>query len=358
MAPSLHMLCSLVLVFFLAIQAKSNITLITNGTLPARPSSCSHVRIRREWRTLSPLQKISFIHSVQCLQTRPAMNPSHPAVVTIWDELQYIHVRFAHSTHIVGQFLPWHRQYVKTFENLLRESCLYLGPLPYWNQAIDADSPLSISASPVFHSKFGFGGDGVPGTYTFPVDPYANNSELSSRFIPELYKGCVVDGPFATTVLRIGPGYLNTNHCITRGINDVFRPLVNSASVAAVLTQPTFEEFRRQLDGTPIGFPAPLNPKVHDGGHGLIGGEMTNYYSSSGDPLFFLHHGNMDRLWWLWQKANPARLGEIAGPVDVRDINGLQVTLSTVLDFGTLTPRIPIRNVMNTENEPLCYTYI
>lgn len=30
--------------------------------------------------------------------------------------------------------------------------------------------------------------------------------------------------------------------------------------------------------------------------------------------MFFLHHANLDRLWWLWQSVNPSvRLYEMGG---------------------------------------------
>lgn len=41
---------------------------------------------------------------------------------------------------------------------------------------------------------------------------------------------------------------------------------------------------------------------------------MSDVSASPGDPLFYLHHANIDRLWWLWQAADlPARLEEMGG---------------------------------------------
>jgi len=41
---------------------------------------------------------------------------------------------------------------------------------------------------------------------------------------------------------------------------------------------------------------------------------MVNTKLSPGDPIFFLHHAWLDRLWWTWQSQDPAnRLNEIGG---------------------------------------------
>ncbi|TFK23843.1 Di-copper centre-containing protein [Coprinopsis marcescibilis] len=359
MQSSFRVLFSVVLAAFLVVLQTEASPTSSNSTLEARQGAggCSHIRVRKEWRTLSALQKLDYIRAVKCLQTRRAKSRDHPSVVTLWDEFQYSHVVSAHEAHI-GQFLPWHRNYLRIYEQTLRESCLYFGPLPYWNQAIDADNAaVPIINSPVFHPILGFGGDGAPGTYTLPTDPHPTDPVLSSRIIPELYKGCVVDGPFANTVLHVGPGYLSTNHCVARGINEDLRPFVTTAAVNVVLAQPTFETFRNELDGTTV-FPLPPNSKPHDAGHALIGGHMTNFYTSPGEPLFYLHHGNVDRIWWLWQKADLAnRLTDISGPVNVNDLTGPQVNLSTMLNYSSLTPSVPIGDMMNTEAAPLCYIY-
>lgn len=42
--------------------------------------------------------------------------------------------------------------------------------------------------------------------------------------------------------------------------------------------------------------------------------QIADQSASPGDPLFFLHHTNLDRLWWQWQSADlPARLEQMGG---------------------------------------------
>lgn len=187
-----------------------------------------------------------------------------------------------------------------------------------------------------------------------------------------------MDGPFASYNLSVGPGTTATNHCLTRSFNIWAPPFVNSSQVANTTRQPTFELFRIELEGTPV----TPDFKIHDGGHLTVGGEMNDRYSSPGgtfliilrvsppktkltyhysaclylDPLFYLHHANLDRIWWQWQQKNPAkRLKEISGRSTVAPPYK-NVTLEFPLKMGSLAPLLTIGDVMDTRD--LCYTYL
>jgi tyrosinase len=45
----------------------------------------------------------------------------------------------------------------------------------------------------------------------------------------------------------------------------------------------------------------------HNGVHNLIGGTMDNVAISPRDPIFWLHHANIDRLWDAWVRAGGGR---------------------------------------------------
>ena len=74
------------------------------------------------------------------------------------------------------------------------------------------------------------------------------------------------------------------------------------------------------------------------------------------DPLFYLHHLNLDRKWWQWQQRNPKkRLREISGP-STKGGNDT-VTLNFVMDFPYLGSNLTIRDVMELGKEPNCYGF-
>ena len=98
-------------------------------------------------RALTDNEKKCYIDAVKCLQTIPAQNTSRPASWTRFDEFQAIHIELALQIHYVvcrlnfslpkriwssskGQFLPWHRLFMKSYETALRNECGYQGAQP------------------------------------------------------------------------------------------------------------------------------------------------------------------------------------------------------------------------------------
>jgi tyrosinase len=65
--------------------------------------------------------------------------------------------------------------------------------------------------------------------------------------------------------------------------------------LTAVMNLTTFARFQRWLEGGP-----------HGDVHNAIGGTMASA-SSPSDPIFWLHHANLDRLWSQWQGRHPNR---------------------------------------------------
>jgi tyrosinase len=85
-----------------------------------------------------------------------------------------------------------------------------------------------------------------------------------------------------------------------------------------------------------------------------------NLWSSPNDPLFYLHHANLDRIWSIWQRQSSINLYDIGGPIFPNG-TGL-ITLDYRMEMGQfMAPSLPIRTVMDTLNWNghglLCYQY-
>lgn len=83
---------------------------------------------------------------------------------------------------------------------------------------------------------------------------------------------------------------------------------------------------------------------------------LTNSTSVPQDPLFYLHHAGLDRVWWQWQIANDeGRLFEISGYTT--QTGNEPVTLDFVMDFPGLGPNVTVREVMDPRVWPGCFVY-
>lgn len=108
---------------------------------------------------------------------------------------------------------------------------------------------------------------------------------------------------------------------VTRSFNPAQMP--TSAEVQAAMSASTFPAFQRSLE---LG--------AHNAGHLAVGGTMATS-SSPADPLFWLHHANIDRLWAEWQAQHagqdPLNANETLKPPPL-----FNVKVSSVLNINVL----------------------
>jgi hypothetical protein len=76
------------------------------------------------------------------------------------------------------------------------------------------------------------------------------------------------------------------------------RDMPTRAEVDNVTAATTFARFQRRLELGP-------HVDVHVAIGGEDGGGAMNSASSPADPIFWLHHANIDRLWATWQRPTP-----------------------------------------------------
>ncbi len=92
-------------------------------------------------------------------------------------------------------------------------------------------------------------------------------------------------------------GVLPIVHTPTRTINVIRSPGMDSwltgtvSGAPAALAQTTYGAFSSPING------------IHGGVHMWVGGTMSDSSISPADPVFWLHHANLDRLWWVWYNS-------------------------------------------------------
>jgi tyrosinase len=125
-------------------------------------------------------------------------------------------------------------------------------------------------------------------------------------------------------------GVLPTVVTPTRTINVVRSPGTSAqlagiaSNVPSALGMTTYDSFAAPVNG------------IHGSVHLWVGGTMSDASVSPADPIFWLHHANLDRLWWQWYNSaqgnhqNPTLAGSdaIMDPwtyteADVRDVHAL-----------------------------------
>jgi tyrosinase len=157
-------------------------------------------------------------------------------------------------------FLPWHRLMLSQFEGVIREVLHDEDfSLPYWNPVTGNPDDLSLPA--VFRDP------GSP-LYNGTRWPWVNGGER----IDKLYKDWLT---------------------------------LDALNEKLYIDSPTGN----------LGFNPRMDQNPHFFTHLALGGDMAEFSTVGGDPLFYLHHTNMDRLWESWN-----RLGN-TNPTDPKYLN-------------------------------------
>lgn len=196
----------------------------------------------------------------------------------------------AHSGPI---FLPWHRHFMILLEQWMQ--IVLDDPdfgLPYWDWAADGDLPAANQAGTSL-----WGSRGIGDTNGAVV------SGLCGRMRVRL-----IQNPIDRSISVV-------NRPLRRAVGEEFRPefrtLPNRASVRVALNQASYDAFpwdadspghRSILEGWEPAAPNRL-VDLHNLVHVWIGGDMGPG-TSPNDPVFFLNHCNVDRIWEAWMVQN------------------------------------------------------
>jgi tyrosinase len=288
--------------------------------------------IRKNVAALGIDERRAYVAALKQLKAVPSR--MRPATTSRYDDYVYVHMqamlelriddpskpvangnftitspmRMPMSAHRCPAFLPWHRELLYQLERDLQ--ALSGNPdlaIPYWDWSTDQRPD-----GPPWLDDF-MGGDGADGP--------------------------VRTGPFAGAASwRLTLSEDGVDHLV-RGFGRVpqFARLPSPAEVSAVLRVSPYDaapwndasrlaSFRNQLEGWHVPPGSDITDGMHNLVHVWVGGHAGTMLPSTSpnDPVFFLHHCNIDRLWAVWQQMNPSLPHYLpAGPVPTEPGQGL-----------------------------------
>ncbi len=251
---------------------------------------CANVRTRKNIYCLSASSPdvVAYCTAVAVMKARPATDP------TSWEAQRAIHFTIgAPPTAIYNQcqhgtafFLSWHRMYLYWFERIVRAAS---------------------------------------GNTSFAL-PYWGYSPTGARNLP---------APFRVPAANTNPLYDGTRNFASNNGDPMPASLVDPGFA---LLELAFYDFQSELEYTP-------HSTVHTPG---VGGDMQAVPTAALDPIFYLHHAQIDRLWGVWLAQGGGR----ANPTD-------SPWLTTVFQFyneSGAVVNMTGAQIINTANQ-LCYQY-
>ncbi|WP_230210902.1 tyrosinase family protein [Streptomyces kaniharaensis] len=177
--------------------------------------------------------------------------------VAIHADMGHHQHRMSGDPHDIGaqRFLPWHRVFLDQVETELRRVHSEV-TIPYWDWTADQQIPV---------------------------------------WLADVLPRVIVPGPMGGIVqVTRSPGSLHHLQQITAPLNRVMQA----------------GGFTTFVDGL---------ESVHDQVHDWVGASMSDLATAPADPLFFLHHANVDRLWSTWHPTHPSENPTLSGDDVVMD---------------------------------------
>ncbi|KAI1412844.1 Di-copper centre-containing protein [Hypoxylon sp. FL1857] len=275
------------------------------ASLRTRGCTNKNIAVRRSWDEIDDVTRADYLRAVNCLAARPPLSNTTlaPGIVNRLDDFTYVHINQTNIIHESGYLFPWHRLFLWQMENALRNECGYKGHLPYWDVARFSEDQ---SKSKVFDgSMTSFGGNGAPVPHG-PRKVLIPGLVIANFSLPKpagTGGGCVTDGPFKNLTISLGPvakevidpankyGYEPNPRCLSRDFYDgASKGVLNWANATKILASKTIKEFRNNIEDL-----------WHLHSHTFVGLEAADPFSTPNDPVFYLLHAQIDRLWAIWQ---------------------------------------------------------
>ena len=217
------------------------------------------VRVRKNANKLTTRERDRFLMALAKLNAAQGPNPS------AYQILRNMHVDAANSQEHGGpHFLPWHRTYLLDLERKL--------------QAIDP----SVSMH------------------------YWRFDEPAPNVFTRQFMGQTARSASTASLVTLDPG----NPLVAWVTDSV--PGISRSAIFNTLTQsapgPPGFAVRSQAETLALGTAYPafraMESRPHGAAHVSFNGSISDIPTAPKDPLFFMLHSNVDRLWALWQWLN------------------------------------------------------
>ncbi|MCU0498928.1 MAG: tyrosinase family protein [Anaerolineae bacterium] len=300
------------------------ILLLTGGVIAQSQTptpdgaACSPDRVRKDAKTLTAEEKTEFVETLHAMKA--TLSP-YDSRYTYYDQFVRWHqlsVQIASSHEFVGAhhnplFAPWHRWLLFLFENAL---CEVSGnpemALPYW----DWTDPESTAA--VFTVDFmSPGGDPEHG-YAVTEGPFRKDIWQLNLLPSDPNRRAQSPHKYLVRALGVDTG--NLYPILLPTIVDVHNTLQSTGYDVPPysFSSENALSFRNTLEGFTWDESPDTSESMHNIVHDWVAGvfitdlngrvqvgSMEPLDVSPNDPVFFLHHANVDRVWATWQINYP-----------------------------------------------------
>lgn len=373
---------------FLTVLITACLSLVScTSSDPVEPTA---LRMRKNVKNLTTQEKADFVEAVKKLKT--VQSPYDPAINYYDQFVKWHYLAFrcnpndanvhGYPAHMGPGFLPWHRVYLRVFEEALRDVSGKDISVPYWDWTDDA------STNAVFADDF-MGGSGDPANrYAVMTGPFRKG-----EWTIEFSDADDVDSIFVD--INTDP---NPVPYLTRaiGANPMWKTVLPSAQdVATTLSVGTYDaapwdasadsskSFRNSLEGfrgksgnfcdpetnnmDAKGNGSGLRSKMHNIVHVYVGGffspnpgdttvihagSMTQN-TSPNDPVFWIHHANIDRIWTAWMKRHGRTFAPVTGAHPGNNLNDVMEPWSFRKDGKNTPASVLDESVMGFEYDAL-----
>ncbi|SMH36975.1 tyrosinase family protein [Azospirillum agricola] len=232
--------------------------------LPAAVSTGDKPRVRRSVMTMKADDPFfaDYAKAITAMHELEKTSPSDPRT---WRNQALVHLQ--HCPHGAEDFVHWHRYYLTYFEQICAQ---FSGnpdfTLPYW----DWSYGTGIIPDPFYD---------VP---ALNVTYWKDRSDAQS------------DNWGPDEVTTVGIRILPRGSGVQEGSKG---GAFTAATLEGILANTVFDNFTKSLEGTP-----------HNTGHVVVGGTQGHMGDGMSplDPIFWLHHCMVDRMWAAWQARGNA----------------------------------------------------